>query len=161
MKPNPRWRGSRLGILIFALAIVLFDGGCGPKMDDAAVDAFVDSAMGYKDTLANARRVAGARYTFLLRAQLRARDKLKVVSEIICEGDFLLDTLGADQGSRAIADASRAAIRSREDTVLEHQVSNAMAMHTFGPSNAECDSMLAKRKPVDTLEAYHQLPDGP
>lgn len=125
-------------------------------MDDAAINAFVDSATGRIDTLASARRIAGARYSYLVHKQLREADKLAIVPAIICEGDFLNASLGADQGSLARADVSRAAIRTREDSQLVKTVSTAMTMHTFGPSSAECDSINKLRSPVDTIEAYHR-----
>lgn len=125
-------------------------------MDDAAINAFVDSAMGHSDTLATARRVAGARYAYLLHRQLRDKDKLALMPMIICEGDYLSATLGVDQGSRARDDAVHASLRTREDSELVKSVDKAAAMHTFGPSNAECDSINKLRRPVDTLVAYHQ-----
>lgn len=118
--------------------------------------AFTDSVMGHKDTLAASRRISGARYVYLLRRQLKTPRDLSLVTDILCESDYLAVKLGADQSARAIADAVRAAYRTREDSVALRKVESALATHAFEATDATCDTLNAKRTPIDTMTAYHQ-----
>jgi hypothetical protein len=143
---------------LLAICSLLATLGCESKShpDLKSEIAFSDSVLGHKDTLAANRRVSGARYVYLLRRQLKMPDSLAIVTDILCEGDYLSAKLGADQGARAVADAVRNAYRTREDSIALRRVESAMATHAFEASDATCDSVNARRVPIDTIVAYHQ-----